>query len=68
MASKGYVSDRLLTRQAKKKLFHQIDIFFSFQSTLVCAFEVDALPCEAASSFYNGPDSINDSFGKVIES
>ena len=51
-----------------KLLFHQIDIFFSFQSTLVCAFEVDALPCEAASSFYNGPDSINDSFGKVIES
>jgi len=37
------------------------------QSTLVCAFPLDALPCEDAPSFYNGPDSINDQFGKVIE-
>jgi len=35
------------------------------QSTLVCSFPLDALPCEEAPSFYDGPDSINARFGQV---
>jgi len=37
------------------------------QSTLVCTFPLDALPCEEAPNFYNGPDSINDQFGRTTE-
>jgi len=37
------------------------------QSTLVCTFPLDALPCEDAPSFYTGPDSINDKFGRISE-
>lgn len=36
------------------------------QSTLVCSFPLDALPCEEAPNFFEGPDSINARFG-VIE-
>ena len=42
-------------------------ISFYLQSTLVCAFPLDALPCEEAPAFYSGPDSINDKFGQVID-
>ena len=38
------------------------------QSTLVCSFPLDALPCEEAPNFYEGPDSINARFGQVEES
>ena len=39
--------------------------FFFFQSSLVCSFPLDALPCEEAPAFYEGPDSINARFGLV---
>lgn len=35
------------------------------QSSLVCSFPLDALPCEEAPTFYEGPDSINSRFGDV---
>jgi len=38
------------------------------QSTLVCSFPLDALPCEEAPNFFDGPDSINARFGQVEES
>lgn len=39
-----------------------------FQSTLVCAFPLDAIPCEDSEAFMNGPDSINARFGQVDDS
>lgn len=44
-------------------LFHHI-----FQSSLVCSFPLDALPCEEAPNFFEGPDSINARFGVVEDS
>ena len=41
--------------------------FSLFQSSLVCSFPLDALPCEEAPNFFEGPDSINSRFGEVIE-
>jgi len=35
------------------------------QSSLVCSFPLDALPCEEAPNFFEGPDSINSRFGLV---
>lgn len=35
------------------------------QASLVCSFPLDALPCEEAPTFYEGPDSINSRFGLV---
>lgn len=37
------------------------------QSSLVCSFPLDALPCEEAPNFFEGPDSINSRFGEVID-
>jgi len=37
------------------------------QSALVCSFPLDALPCEEAPNFFEGPESINARFGEVIE-
>ena len=39
--------------------------YLLFQSTLVCSFPLDALPCEEAPNFFEGPDSINSRFGVV---
>jgi hypothetical protein len=41
--------------------------FSLFQSSLVCSFPLDALPCEEAPNFFEGPDSINSRFGEVID-
>jgi len=38
------------------------------QSSLVCSFPLDALPCEEAPNFFEGPESINSRFGQVEES
>jgi len=35
------------------------------QSTLVCAFPLDAIPCEESEAFMDGPTSINARFGVV---
>ncbi|XP_023332376.1 uncharacterized protein LOC111704380 [Eurytemora carolleeae] len=37
------------------------------QASLVCSFPLDALPCEEAPNFFEGPESINARFGEVIE-
>ena len=42
--------------------------FLLFQSALVCSFPLDALPCEEAPNFFEGPESINARFGEVIGS
>ena len=42
-------------------------LFLLFQSALVCSFPLDALPCEEAPNFFEGPESINARFGEVIE-
>ena len=47
---------------------HKYHWFFGtlyFQASLVCSFPLDALPCEEAPTFYEGPDSINAKFGLV---
>lgn len=36
------------------------------QANLVCSFPLDAIPCEEAPNFYDGPDSINSRFGEKI--
>ena len=41
--------------------------FSLFQSSLVCSFPLDALPCEEAPNFFEGPDAINSRFGEVID-
>jgi hypothetical protein len=35
------------------------------QSTLVCAFPLDAIPCEESEAFMDGPTSINARFGVI---
>jgi len=37
------------------------------QSTLVCAFPLDAIPCEESEAFMDGPTSINARFGVIPE-
>lgn len=37
------------------------------QASLVCSFPLDALPCEEAPNFFEGPESINSRFGRVDE-
>jgi len=36
------------------------------QANLVCSFPLDAIPCEEAPNFFDGPDSINSRFGEKI--
>jgi len=38
------------------------------QANLVCSFPLDALPCEEAPNFFEGPESINSRFGERISS
>jgi len=38
------------------------------QAHLVCSFPLDAIPCEEAPNFYDGPDSINSRFGEKVSS
>ena len=40
-------------------------IYYVLQSTLVCAFPLDAIPCEESEAFMDGPTSINARFGIV---
>ena len=42
-----------------------IPFYFSLQSTLVCDFPVNAIPCEESEAFMEGPSSINARFGVV---
>ena len=44
------------------KLLKKIQFFF-FQSTLVCTFPQDSIPCSESPNFYEGADSINSKFG-----
>ena len=36
------------------------------QAHLVCSFPLDAIPCEEAPNFYEGPESINARFGEKV--
>merc|ERR1712222_261909 len=38
------------------------------QAHLVCSFPLDAIPCEEAPNFYDGPDSLNSRFGEKVSS
>ena len=37
------------------------------QANLVCSFPLDAIPCEEAPNFFEGPDSINSRFGEKVD-
>jgi hypothetical protein len=43
------------------KLFQKFNFFL--QSTLVCTFPQDSIPCSESPNFYEGADSINSKFG-----
>ena len=45
-----------------------LTMFFVFQAHLVCSFPLDAIPCEEAPNFYDGPDSLNARFGEKVSS
>jgi len=37
------------------------------QANLVCSFPLDAIPCEEAPNFYDGPESLNARFGEKVD-
>ena len=41
--------------------------FHQKQANLVCSFPLDAIPCEEAPNFFEGPDSINSRFGEKVD-